>query len=106
LRLLLGSMEILPFDEEAAEHAARIRHHLEKAGKKIGPLDTLIAGTALAHRAVLVTNNTREFSRIPELEIEDWLSQQRRPCNSGPAVLGIWANRGWCSGENGSLYRR
>jgi len=72
LRLLLSSMEILPFDEKSAEQAARIRHHLEKAGKKIGPLDTLIAGTVLAHGAVLVTNNIKEFSRVPGLKIEDW----------------------------------
>jgi len=74
LRLLLSSMDmnILPFDRKAAEQAARVRHELEKAGKKIGPLDTLIAGTVLAHGAILVTNNVGEFSRVAGLEIEDW----------------------------------
>jgi len=60
------------FDEKSAEQAARIRRHLEKAGKKVGPLDILIAGTAQANGAVLVTNNVKEFSRVPGLEVEDW----------------------------------
>jgi len=60
------------FDEKSAEQAARIRRHLEKAGKKVGPLDILIAGTARANGAVLVTNNVKEFSRVPGLEVEDW----------------------------------
>ena len=72
LRLLLSSLEVIPFDEKAAEHTARIRHHLEQSGKRLRPLDTLIAGTALARGAVLVTNNISEFSRVPGLEIEDW----------------------------------
>ena len=75
LKLLISSMDlsILPFDRKAAEQSARVRYQLEKAGNKIGPLDTWIAGTVLAHGAVLVTNNVREFSRIPGLQVEDWL---------------------------------
>ena len=73
LKLLLSTMDILPFDRRSAEQAARIRYQLEKAGTRIGPLDTLIAGTALAHGAVLVTNNIRELARVPGLQVEDWL---------------------------------
>jgi tRNA(fMet)-specific endonuclease VapC len=45
---------------------------LDRAGTPIGPNDLLIAATARVHRAVLVTHNVREFSRVPELNIEDW----------------------------------
>jgi len=69
---LIGPMHILPFGEEEAKVAARIRAQLEQAGMSIGPLDTLIAGTALHHGATLVTHNTDEFKRVPGLQIEDW----------------------------------
>ncbi|HTA45751.1 MAG TPA: PIN domain-containing protein [Bryobacteraceae bacterium] len=69
---LLGTLDILPFDSRAAARSARLRYELERAGEKIGPLDTLIAGTALACGGTLVTHNTREFSRVPGLLIEDW----------------------------------
>jgi tRNA(fMet)-specific endonuclease VapC len=73
LKHLLSFLSILPFDRPAADHAARLRFDLEAAGATIGPLDTLIAGTVLAHGATLITHNTAEFSRIPGLRIEDWL---------------------------------
>ena len=63
---------ILPFDEAAAKRAAAIRNELSKTGKLIGPLDTLIAATALANGLTLVTHNTAEFSRVPGLLLEDW----------------------------------
>jgi len=69
---LLEVIAILPFDKGAAVAAARIRSVLEKAGRPIGPLDTLIAGTALAHHAALVTHNIREFKRVPNLTLIDW----------------------------------
>ncbi len=72
LRTLLQTIRILPFDESCAQAAADIRAQLEHAGKPIGPLDTLIAGTALAHSATLVTHNTGEFSRVPGLAVVDW----------------------------------
>lgn len=68
----VDSVTLLPFDRRAASHAADIRTHLESLGQPIGPMDTLIAGTARAHGATLVSRNTREFSRVPGLEIEDW----------------------------------
>jgi tRNA(fMet)-specific endonuclease VapC len=70
-RLLKDSVQV-PFDHEAAHEAARIRIELERHGSVIGPLDLLIAGTALSRGAVLVTNNTREFSRVKGLRLADW----------------------------------
>ncbi|MSV29284.1 MAG: type II toxin-antitoxin system VapC family toxin [Bryobacterales bacterium] len=72
LSRLLSVFAVLPFDGPSAERAARLRFDLEKRGEAIGPMDTLIAGTVLAHGATLITHNTIEFSRIPGLMIEDW----------------------------------
>ena len=52
--------------------AAEIRHALERRGQGIGPLDTLIAATAIASNAMLVTRNVREFGRVPGLKLIDW----------------------------------
>jgi tRNA(fMet)-specific endonuclease VapC len=71
----LTHMTHLPFDSEAAVAAARIRFELEKRGAMIGPLDVLIAGTALSRGALLVTNNVDEFSRVPGLRVADWRGQ-------------------------------
>ena len=68
----LAVVSVLPFDRSAARAAATVRVDLERRGFPIGPLDNLIAGVALAHRATLVTRNTREFSRVPNLAITDW----------------------------------
>jgi len=72
LNRLLTVLTVLPFDRQAADRAARVRFDLERKGAPIGPLDTLIAGTVLAHGATLVTHNTEEFSQIPGLQVEDW----------------------------------
>lgn len=69
---LLLPFEILPFDSQAAVEYGVIRHCLEKAGSPIGPLDTLIAAHALAIGACLITNNEREFGRVPGLRVENW----------------------------------
>ena len=66
-------MSILPFGRKEARAAAAVRADLERIGEPIGPLDTLIAGTALANHATLVTHNTSEFGRVPNLEIIDWV---------------------------------
>ncbi len=63
---------VLDFDTQAADHAARIRVQLEANGTPIGPLDLLIAATARRHGCTLVTHNTREFSRVPDLLLADW----------------------------------
>lgn len=72
LNSLLDAIKVLPFAEEEAKASAAIRASLEKKGTPIGPLDVLIAGTAMANRAVLVSHNSAEFSRIDGLRIEDW----------------------------------
>lgn len=66
------TIEILPFGRREARSAARIRAELEAAGKMIGPYDILIAGTAAAHGATLITRNVREFRRVPGLAVENW----------------------------------
>ena len=65
-------LEVLAFGGEAAAAYGRVRAVLERAGTPIGPLDTLIAAHAVSVSVTLVTNNTREFQRVPGLEVEDW----------------------------------
>jgi tRNA(fMet)-specific endonuclease VapC len=65
-------ISVLDLDTNAAEHAAKIRRELETLGTPIGPFDILIAGQALSLNAILVTNNTREFSRVKGLKLENW----------------------------------
>ena len=69
----LAPLEVLPYDDAAAARYGDIRAHLERRGTPIGPLDTLIAAHALALGSALVTNNVTEFSRVPELGVEDWV---------------------------------
>lgn len=68
----LSVIDILPFDAAAGRRAADLRVALERKGEAIGPLDTLIAATALAHGATLVTRNVREFGRVPGLSVVNW----------------------------------
>lgn len=72
LKTLIKATQVLPFGVAEAEAAAHIRVSLEQQGQPPGPYDLLIAGTALAHNAVLVTRNTRGFQRIKNLKLEDW----------------------------------
>jgi tRNA(fMet)-specific endonuclease VapC len=72
LNELLTVVRVLPFTENETAITAQIRATLEKAGTPIGPLDMMIAGIALANQAILVTHNTKEFSRISGLRLEDW----------------------------------
>jgi tRNA(fMet)-specific endonuclease VapC len=75
LRLLenfLQPLTVLEFTSEDAIAYAQVRAKLEQAGKPIGPLDTLIAAQAVARRVTLVSNNEREFARIPSLRLENW----------------------------------
>jgi tRNA(fMet)-specific endonuclease VapC len=72
LNKFLFPLEIMDFDLDAAASYGRIRADLEKRGTPIGPLDTLIAAHAASLGATLATNNTREFERVPNLQIEDW----------------------------------
>ena len=70
----LARFELAAFDQAAAEEYGRVRAELEDRGKPIGPLDTLIAAQALALGAVLVSHNTREFARVPKLQVRDWIA--------------------------------
>ncbi len=63
---------ILPVDQRIADEAGRIRAELESHGRIIGPIDPLIAGTAMVHELTLVTHNTAHFDGIPSLKVEDW----------------------------------
>ena len=68
----LAVVPILEFDAATGRKAAELRHAMERKGEAIGPLDTLIAGTALAYDASLVTRNVREFARVPGLNVVNW----------------------------------
>lgn len=72
LALLLSNIEILNFDANAAECYGKIRADLEKQGTPIGPLDMMIAGHAKSLNYTVVTNNTKEFNRVPGLKFENW----------------------------------
>lgn len=69
-------LTILPFHgKKLVERYGKIRAFLESMGKTIGPLDTLIAAHALSLDLAIITNNTREFSRIPNLKCQNWVSE-------------------------------
>lgn len=72
LEEMLSIISVLPFTAKEARSSAVIRAQLERKGIPIGPIDMLIAGTALAHQAILITHNIQEFTRIDKLQIEDW----------------------------------
>jgi len=65
---------VLPWDRAAVDATTEIKSILATAGTPIGPNDTAIAGHAIAAEAILVTNNVREFERVPGLVLEDWVN--------------------------------
>ena len=69
----LAPIEIMPFDENAAIEFGKVRAYLEKKGTLIGEYDLMIAAHALALDLTLVTNNSKEFKRVPGLKIENWV---------------------------------
>ncbi len=66
-------LEILPYDDLAAHYYGNIRAYLEKQGTPIGSLDMLIAAHALSLDCTLITNNEKEFTRVPNLEVKNWI---------------------------------
>ena len=71
---LCGAVQILPLDQSAAEVASSIRAHLKIQGTPIGSFDLLISAIAVANECILVTDNSREFKRVPKLKIANWRS--------------------------------
>ncbi len=69
----VNRLNILSWDRPAAREYGLIRSNLETKGTPIGPLDLLIAAHALSQEATVVTNNLREFQRIPDLNLENWV---------------------------------
>jgi tRNA(fMet)-specific endonuclease VapC len=72
LERFITPLDIIDFDSNAAIEYGKIRADLEKKGTPIGPLDMLIASHAKSLDLTLVTNNEREFNRVPELKVENW----------------------------------
>ena len=72
LEMFLAPMQILPFDSQCLWFYADLRALLEKQGLSIGPMDTLIAAQALSIDGTLVTNNIKEFMRVPKLKLDNW----------------------------------
>jgi len=68
----IARLRVLHYDENAAFHTAQIRAELEKSGTPIGAYDLMIAGHARACGLIVVTNNTREFQRVPGIRMENW----------------------------------
>ncbi len=72
--LILSAVEILPLEESVDRQYATIRHHLARLGTPIGPNDLLIAAHAYSAGLTVVTANAGEFSRVPGLQVENWLA--------------------------------
>ena len=71
---ILAAMLVVPFDVPTDHEYAKLRQLLESSGNSIGPNDLLIAAQARANGQILVTNNVREFTRVPSLQVENWLA--------------------------------
>ena len=74
----LAPFEIIHFDDNAAKVYGQIRADLEVRGEIIGAMDLLLASQALSMGAIMVTNNTKEFSRINDLIVEDWVENRKQ----------------------------
>ena len=72
IEAMVAMLEVLPFEDKAAYHFGQIRAALYRTGQPIGPYDMMIAGQARAFGLTLVTNNVKEFERVPGLMLEDW----------------------------------
>ena len=73
LAQFIAPLVMLPYGDEAAQYYGELRAYLEKQGTPIGSLDMLIAAHALSIACTLVTNNEKEFIRIPNLKIANWV---------------------------------
>jgi tRNA(fMet)-specific endonuclease VapC len=68
----LARLVVMDYDQRAAEHTGQVRAELQKHGTPIGPYDQMIAGHARSLGLVVVTNNEREFTRLPGIRMENW----------------------------------
>ena len=75
LMQFLSILTVLPFTDQAAVEYGKLCAHLQRKGTPIGTMDMLIAAHAKAESAVIVTNNVREFERVPDLKIENWAEE-------------------------------
>ena len=73
LNAFLSGFTLLPYGSKSLEPYGQIRSYLRRRGQSIGAADTFIAAQAVAHNLILVTNNEKEFNRVPNLSIENWL---------------------------------
>ena len=73
MEIFLAPLTILSFSAEDAVFAGRIRCYLERKGMMIGPYDIQIAAQGLSRNLTVITHNTGEFSRVPNLKVEDWV---------------------------------
>ena len=73
LQKFLAPLDVIPFAEDSIWHYAQLRHQLQQQGTRIGNLDMLVAAHALALDTILISNNIREFARIPNLKLENWV---------------------------------
>ncbi len=70
---LCARLDVLNYDDPAAIHSGQIRAALADKGEPIGPYDVMIAGHARSRGLIVVTNNTKEFKRVPGLQIDNWV---------------------------------
>lgn len=73
IEALTARMEVLPFGPTESYHFGQIRADLYKKGQPIGPYDMMIAAQSRASGLILVTNNEKEFARVPGLQVENWI---------------------------------
>ena len=71
---MIARLDVLSFNLQDSTHFGQLRAELEAIGKPIGPYDTMIAGHARSEGLILVTNNMKEFSRVPGLRVENWVT--------------------------------
>lgn len=67
-------LDVISYNEKAANHSGQLRAELAKKGQSIGPYESMIAGHARAEGLILITNNTKEFMRVPGIRVENWLN--------------------------------
>lgn len=70
---LIARLDVLDFDEKAAAHFGEIRARLYAVGQPIGPYDMMLAGQARSQGLIMVTNNIKEFEKVPGLRLENWV---------------------------------